>query len=223
VLHQQRQVQTQRTQEWLQLAQKTQVAFNRLQNLFSHDFNFEIYDTVLASAPPDPAFTTGRQGVQTIYTIPEMREAFANGENGFIVDGGVFFGAHDRYYGRNMEGHYSSWSGMIPAMMTLKLPYMRMFRKSLLETMAADPSAPLARHFRMFVEHRLMPAMAEVAELLHESGTLLEWPTAEEMAALFPLMTPGTSREMLMFLFRSYYQSWCALCDFPSMHGIRQA
>ena len=61
-----------------------------------------------------------------------------------------------------------------PLVCSMKLPYARLFRESLLENMAAEPSAPLARRFRMFVNHRLVPTMAEVAGLLHESGTLLE-------------------------------------------------
>ena len=93
MLHQQRQVQTQRTQEWLQLAQKTHVAFTRLLNLVIFEFNHDIYDTVLASAPPDPAFAKGRQ-MHEMMTVqfqkdtltPQMLEAFANDENGYLVD-----------------------------------------------------------------------------------------------------------------------------------------
>ena len=39
-------------------------------------------------------------------------------------------------------------------------------RESLLEQLAADPNAPIALRFRMFVEHRFMPALAEIAEQL---------------------------------------------------------
>jgi hypothetical protein len=88
MLHQQRQVQTQRAHEWLQLAQKTQVAFSRLQNLAILDFTFEIYDTILASAPPDPAFAKGRQlGAMMIklsityyeswYLVPSYEKAYS--------------------------------------------------------------------------------------------------------------------------------------------------
>ena len=223
MLHQQRQVQTQRTQEWLQLAQKTHVAFFRLFNLFTIDFNQDIYDTVLASAPPDPAFAKGRQmhemtrvQFQKDTLTPQMLEAFANDENGYLVDDGVVVGSLDRNYGRNTEGHHAGFSFLV-TVGGEKLPYVRLFRESLLESMAAEPDAPLARRFRMYVEHRLMPAMAELAELLHENGSLLEWPAAAEMAEMFPYIHPATSREMLMFLFRSHYQAWCAVL---TVYGI---
>ena len=81
-------------------------------------------------------------------------------------------------------------------------PYIRLFRESLVETMTVEPSAPLARRFRMFVEHRLMPAMAE---LLYDSSTFLEWPSTEEMLRLFLYVHAEHSREMMMFLYWSYF------------------
>ena len=119
VLRQQRQVQTQRTQEWLELSQKTTVAFMRLINLVLQDFPMEIYDTVLVSAPADPAFAKGQQFFQMMMIqgqkdklTPEMIETFVSGKNGLIFDDGVTVGAYDRYYGRNLEGHYAVWSSL---------------------------------------------------------------------------------------------------------------
>ena len=89
----------------------------------------------------------------------------------------------------------------------------RLFRESLLESMAAEPDARLARRFRMFVEHQLIPALSELAELLHESGSLLEWPTTAEMVELFPYMLTSSSRELLMFQLQTHTQAWCALCE----------
>jgi hypothetical protein len=74
----------------------------------------------------------------------------------------------------------------------------------------------------MIVRHHVMHAMAELAELLYESGTLLEWPTAVEMVEMFPYMHPATSRQMLMFLFRSYYPSWCAPSSCASHKHLTQ-
>jgi hypothetical protein len=82
-------------------------------------------------------------------------------------------------------------------------------RESLLDQLAADPNAPIALRFRMFVEHvRFMPALAEIAEQLYENGSLLDWPSAEEMAKVFPHIAAKTSRDMLMFHLRSYWQAW---------------
>ena len=44
--------------------------------------------------------------------------------------------------------------------------------------------------------------------MLHESGSLLEWLSMEEMQVTFPYFNAIVTREMLMFLFRSYHQSW---------------
>jgi hypothetical protein len=225
VLHQQRQVQTQRAQEWLQLAHQTQIALSRLENLAGNDFNMDIYDTVLASSPPDPAFVKGKRlfqmALDSAFTgtpkTPEMLDMYANDENGAIVDDGVTVCSYDRWYGRNMEGIYAETT-RAALTFVIKAPYERLFRESLLATMTAEPNAPLARRFRMFVEHRLMPAMTELADQLYESGSLLEWPSAEKMAQLFPHMAKMVSRESLMFLFRSYTQSWCVPTETPCHH-----
>ena len=223
IMHQQRQVQVQRAKEWLEVAQKVQVAFQRLINLFSNDFFYEFYDTVLESSGPlDPVLEKmGKQAYHMVNSVmggsaskltPQMLEKIENDENHMFIDGGSFAGvsgAHTRTYARNIDGVYASCLFQVGIMKSGMPPYIRLFRESLLETMAAEPSAPLARRFRMFVEHQLMPAMAELAELLHESGTLLEWPSTEEMLAMFPYDNATVSREMLMFLFRSHYQSWC--------------
>jgi hypothetical protein len=210
IRHQQREVQTQRAQDWMELAQKTLVAFARLVNVYLFEFNLEFYDTVLTLAPPDPALTPFKQYYQMTAgqakdkMTPAMLAKVENEENYVFVDG-VVAGCHNREYGRNLEGGYAA-VGVGSAMMAL--PYIRFFRESLIESMAAEPSAPLARRFRMFVEHRLMPAIAELAELLHEKGALLEWPTTAEMAVMFPWISASTSREMMMFNVRSYYQAW---------------
>ena len=51
------------------------------------------------------------QGQKDKFT-PEMIETFVSGKNGLIVDDGVAVGAYDRYYGRNLEGHYAVWSSL---------------------------------------------------------------------------------------------------------------
>ena len=148
---------------------------------------------------------------------PDMVAKVENEVNFLFVDG-FLARCRSRNYCRNLEGTYAYLGGR-SAM--FDMPYNSLFLGSLIETMAAEPDAPLARRFRMYVEHRLMPAMAELAELLHENGSLLEWPAAAEMAEMFPYIHPATSREMLMFLFRSHYQAWCAVptvYDIPRRH-----
>jgi hypothetical protein len=146
-----------------------------------------------------------------------MLDMYANDENGAIVDDGVTVCSYDRWYGRNMEGIYAEMT-RAALIFVIKAPYERLFRESILATMTTEPNAPLARRFRMFVEHRLMPAMTELADQLYESGSLLEWPSAEEMAQLFPHMAKMVTRESLMFFFRSYTQSWCVPAEAPCHH-----
>ena len=206
--------------------QKVNVANARLLNLFALEFNSEFYDTVLATTPPDPALTKFKQFYRGISTMQDtskmtsvMLENIENGKHFALVDGFVA-GCHDRYYCWNSEGLHAQFG--VLSLVQFGLPYMRLFRGSLLESMTTEPHSPLSRRFRMFVEHRLMPAMAELAEILYESGTLLEWPSTEEMRQLFPYVPAENTREMMMFNYRSYFQSWCAVLCGHFISGHRR-
>ena len=135
---------------------------------------------------------------------PDMVAKVENEVNFLFVDG-FLARCRSRNYCRNLEGTYAYLGGR-SAM--FDMPYNSLFLGSLIETMAAEPDAPLARRFRMIVQHQLMPAMVELVELLYERGTLLEWPSTEEMAVMFSWITAHTTREMLMFNVHSYHQAW---------------
>ena len=138
-----------------------------------------------------------------------MKARHEAGENYAFFDTGVVACAIDRGYHQNLEGLYAALSGMM-VYGVQKIPYIRLFRTCMVETMCTDPHGALARRFRLYVEYQLLPALAELADQLFKNGSLLEWPNADEMKDMFLHIPDVASREMLMFNFRSYYQSWCA-------------
>jgi hypothetical protein len=134
IMHQQRQVQVQRTKEWMEMAQKTQVAMMRFQNLTFGEFNVDLYDTVLASAPPDPGLAQGRQlyqrdvEEQNATMTPAMLAKYQNGENYLFVDGGAgWVGAKNHESYRNLEGKHATMT-FNALMMQNRTPYVRTFR-----------------------------------------------------------------------------------------------
>ena len=110
----------------MEVAQIVDVTFMRLINVFGLDFYYDIYDTVLLSAPPDPALELGKKFVQNgadkDNMTPEMLEKYQNNENWRFVNKGVSVGAHSRNYGRNMEADYAMFSNL-SIIVSMKLPY----------------------------------------------------------------------------------------------------
>jgi hypothetical protein len=69
-----------------------------------------MHDTVLASAPPEPAFVAGERFMKMMASspcapkmTPEMVEKFKSDTNWNFVDTGVVVGSHTRGYGRNIR------------------------------------------------------------------------------------------------------------------------
>jgi hypothetical protein len=56
------------------------------------------------------------------------------------------------------------------------------------------------------VEHQLHQALQEAADLFEENGVLFDWPAGEEFKERFPKHVG--SKEMMMFMFRSFTQAW---------------
>eukprot|EP01052_Picozoa_sp_SAG31_P036409 SAG31_NODE_4540_length_3153_cov_3.328422_1_plen_501_part_00 len=65
-------------------------------------------------------------------------------------------------------------------------PYCRELPTAIIDHLAADPTVPLARHFRLHVCHSLLPAMRRVQELLDAHGAVVEGPPVAWMKEQFP-------------------------------------
>ena len=48
----------------------------------------------------------------------------------------------------------------------------KIFSEDLISHLNANPSSPVANRFRRFCEHQLLPAVAEMADLLRDHGTV---------------------------------------------------
>eukprot|EP01052_Picozoa_sp_SAG31_P037909 SAG31_NODE_4972_length_2825_cov_2.318782_3_plen_189_part_00 len=67
----------------------------------------------------------------------------------------------------------------------LSQPYCRPLPAVVLEHIAADPSAPLAQRFRLFVRHAWLHGMKQVGELLQAHMAVVETPPREWCACCF--------------------------------------
>ena len=151
IMHQQRQVQTQRVQLWMAAAQKLNMAFMRIYNLFALDFVGELYETVYADAPPDPTLAIYRQrvkdGLTAAITRPEDLAAIEMGQIPATVDYQGYEAAENRGWHKSIE-FMAVVTGLfangLHIMSRMKYPYVRMFNKRLAEEIASDPATPLA-------------------------------------------------------------------------------
>jgi hypothetical protein len=132
-------------------AQKLNMAFMRIYNLFALDFVGELYETVYADAPPDPTLAIYRQrvvdGFKALFTRPEDLAAIEMGQIPAAVNYQGYEAAENRVWNKSIE-FMAMVTGLFTSglhiMSRMKYPYVRMFNKRLAEEIASDPATPLA-------------------------------------------------------------------------------